>query len=132
MCNLGKLYLLPKVHKRLSYVPGRPVISSSRAATEKVSDLLDSHMQPIKRKGWSYIKGSEDFINKSRKLGEIPDNAMLITVHVAGLDPSITHNVGLRSLKEALHKPEQKTFPTEDLAQMTKFFLRNNFFKFNN
>ena len=27
-CNLGKLYLLPKVHKRLSNIPGRPVISN--------------------------------------------------------------------------------------------------------
>ena len=26
--NLGKMYLLPKIHKRLSNVPGRPVISS--------------------------------------------------------------------------------------------------------
>ena len=27
-CNLGKLYLLPKVHKQLSNIPGRPVISN--------------------------------------------------------------------------------------------------------
>ena len=27
-CNIGKMYLLPKIHKRLSDVPGRPVISN--------------------------------------------------------------------------------------------------------
>ena len=33
-CNLGKLYLLPKIHKRLSNLPGRPVISNCGAPTE--------------------------------------------------------------------------------------------------
>ena len=42
-------------------------------------------MQPIIRIGWSYIKYSQDFINKSRKLGKIPDNAILVAVDVAGL-----------------------------------------------
>ena len=52
-CNLGKLYLLPKIHKRLSNVLGGPVISNYGAPTEKVCEFLDSHMQPITRKGWS-------------------------------------------------------------------------------
>ena len=33
--NLGKLYLLPKIHKRLSEVPGRPVISNCGTPTER-------------------------------------------------------------------------------------------------
>ena len=64
------------------------------------------------RKGWSYIKGSQDFINKSRKLGKIPDNAILVTVNVMGLYPSIPRNVRLRALKEALDKREHKKIPT--------------------
>ena len=84
------------------------------------------------RKGWSYIKDSQDFINKSRKLGKIPDNATLVTADVVGLYPSIPHNVGLRALKEALEKREQKKIPTEDLGQMAEFVLKNNFFEFNN
>ena len=34
--NLGKLYLLPKIHKRLENVPRRSVISNCGTATEKV------------------------------------------------------------------------------------------------
>ena len=33
--NLCKLYLLPKIHKRLENVPGRPVISNCGTPTEK-------------------------------------------------------------------------------------------------
>ena len=121
-CNLVKLYLLPKIHTRLSNVPGRPVISNCGAPTEKVSEFLDCHMQPIMRKGWSYIKDSQNFINKSRKLGKTPDNAILVTADVVGLYPSIPRNVGLRALKEALDKREQKKIPTEDLVQMADLF----------
>ena len=38
--NLGKLYLLPKIHKCLENVPGRPVISNCGTPTEKVSEFL--------------------------------------------------------------------------------------------
>ena len=40
--NAGKLYLQPKIHKRLSNVPRRPVISNCVTTTEKVSKLLRS------------------------------------------------------------------------------------------
>ena len=40
--KLGKLYLLPKIHKCLFEVPGRPVISNFGSPMEKVSEFLDS------------------------------------------------------------------------------------------
>ena len=46
-CNLGKLYLLPKIHKRLFNVPGRPVISNCGTPTEKASEFLDHHLKPV-------------------------------------------------------------------------------------
>ena len=64
--NLGKLYLLPKIHKRLSNVPGRPVISNCGTPTEKTSEFLDYHLKPIMRKGKSYIKDSGDFIKNKK------------------------------------------------------------------
>ena len=35
LTNLGKMYLLPKIHKRLESVPGRPVISNCGTPTKK-------------------------------------------------------------------------------------------------
>ena len=45
--NLGKLYLLPKILKRLENVSGRPVISNCSIPTEKVSEFLDSQLKPV-------------------------------------------------------------------------------------
>ena len=44
-CNLGKLYLLPKIHKRLHEVPRRPVISNCSTPTEKILEFLDNEMK---------------------------------------------------------------------------------------
>ena len=49
--NLGKLYPLSKIHKRLYNVPGRPVISNCGTPTDKVSEFLDHHLKPIKQEG---------------------------------------------------------------------------------
>ena len=65
-CNLGKLYLLHKIHKMLFNVPGGPVISNCGTPTENVSEFLDHHLQPIMHKGLSYIdiRDSQHFLEK--------------------------------------------------------------------
>ena len=129
--NFGKLYFLPKIHKRLHNVPGRPVISNCGTPTEKCSEFLDYHLKPLMQKGWSYIKDSGDFIKKTRNLGSIPENAILVTADVVGLYPSIPHEAGLKALREVLDKREQHTIPTSELIRMADFVLKNNYFEFN-
>ena len=48
--KLGRFYLLPKIHKRLHNVPGRPVISDSGYYTENISSFLDFHLKPLAQK----------------------------------------------------------------------------------
>ena len=129
-CNLGKLYLLPKIHKRLSDVPGRPVISNCGAPTEKVSEFLDFHLKPIMKNGKSYIRDSSHFLEKIKNISSIPDNALLVTADVVGLYPSIPHSAGLNSLKRAFEKRINKQIPTSDLVKMAEFVLTNNYFEF--
>ena len=64
------------------------------------------------QEGWSYIKESGDFINKTKTL--------------AVLYPSIPHETGLRALRKALDKQEVKCIPTKDLVKMEEFVLKNN------
>ena len=125
------MYLLPKIHKRLYDVPGRPVISNCGTPTEKASEFLDNQLKEVMQNGWSYIKDSNDFIKKIKHLKNIPDNALLVTVDVVGLYPSISHEAGLRALKEVLDRREEKKVSAKDLVDMAEFVLKNKYFEFN-
>ena len=129
--NLGKLYLLRKTHKHLKNVPGRPIISNCGTPTEKASEFLDHHHKPVMQSGWSYIKDSGDFLKKIKNVGNIPENAILVTADVVGLYPNILHNAGLKALSNMLEVREHKAVSTEDLVKIASFVLENNYFKFN-
>ena len=88
--NLGKFYLLPKIHKRLEHVPGRPIISNCEVPNEKASEFLDFYLKSIMQNGASYIKDSNDVKSKI----DIPNDALLVTADVVGLYPSIPHETG--------------------------------------
>ena len=38
--------------------------------------------------------------------------------------------MGLRVLRKALDKEDEKTIPTEELLKITEFVLKNNYFKY--
>ena len=65
-CNLGKLYLLPTIYKRLFNVPGRSVISNCGTPTEKVSEFFGHHLKPIMQNGLSYMRDSRHFLEKNK------------------------------------------------------------------
>ena len=81
---MGKLYFLLKIHKRLSDVPVRPVISNCGTLTKKFSEYLDSELKSVMQERWSYIKDSGNFIKKLRNIDHIPQEAMEIA-DVVGL-----------------------------------------------
>ena len=130
--NLGKMYLLPKIHKRLSDVSGRPVISNCGMPTEKVSEFLDFQLKPVMQNGKSYIRDSGHFLEKIKNISALQENAILVTADIVGLYPHILNQAGLSALKEALGNKSAKKISTETLIQMTEFVLKNNFFEFNN
>ena len=45
--QLGRFYLLPKIYKRTSDVPRRPVISNNGTAAENISAFTDFHLKNI-------------------------------------------------------------------------------------
>ena len=128
--NLGKMCLLPKIHKRLSNVLGRPVISNCGTPTEKVSEFLDFQLKPVMQSSKSYIKDSGDFIRKIKDIQYIPSNAILVTADMVGPYASILHDSGLKALKNILDKRKNQNILTADLIKMTEFVLKNNYSEF--
>ena len=55
--QLGRFYLLPKIHKRTSNVPGRPVISNNGIASENISAFLDFHLKKYSSNNTTYFRG---------------------------------------------------------------------------
>ena len=74
--------------------------------------------------GWSYIRNSNDFINKINNLKNILSNSILLTTDVVGLYPSISHESGLNAIKETLENKARKSVRTSDILKMLEFVLR--------
>ena len=95
---------MPKIHKRLHNVPGRPVISNSGFFTENISAFLEYHLKPLSQKVKSFIKDTNDFLKKLNELRDLPDDFILCTIDVVGLYPNIPHKEGMEAIRKALDK----------------------------
>jgi len=106
----ARFYLLPKVHKK--GVPGRPVISACGSATEGLSEIVYYFLQPFIPLIPSFIKDTDDFIRKIRTITSIPPGALLVTIDVVALYPSIPHVDGINALRTFLTEntlPDRKS-----------------------
>ena len=122
---------MPKIHKLLSNVPGRPIISNCDTPTEKASEFLNFYLKSLVQNGWSYIRGSGDFIDKMKMIGKIPEGSFIVTADVVGLYPSIPHNKGISALKQELEEQRSTKIPNNDLVKLAEFVLENDLFEFN-
>ena len=128
--KFGRFNLLPKVHKRLYDLPGRPVISNCGFYTENISSFLDFHLQPLAQKVKSYIKDTNHFLRKIKELGQLPEGTILCTTDVVGLYPNIPHDEGLAFLKDFLDSRVDKQVTTDTLIELAELVLKNNIFEF--
>ena len=115
--KFARFYLLPKIHKRLHDVPGRPVISNCGFYNENISSFLDFHLQPLAQKVKSYIKDTNHFFRKIKELGQLPEGTILCTIDIVGLFSNIPHDEGLAFLKNVLDSRVDKQVTTDTLIE---------------
>ena len=53
---------LPKIHNENN--PGRPIINAVKCRTSEISCFVDHQLQPLVKEIPSYIKDTNDFVNK--------------------------------------------------------------------
>ena len=94
-------------------------------------------MRPLVPEIKSYIKDTNDFLNKLGQVGELPEGSILCTIDVVGLYPHIPHSEGLEALKEALSnsegqsESERERSLNEDVLSFAELVLKSNNFEFN-
>ena len=134
--KLRRFYLLPKIHKRLVNATGRPVVSYCSTATERISELVDSCLQPLVRVLPNAIKDTTDYLCRLKELGDTPSYAILCSMDVVGFYRRVPHEEGLKSLKEILDEYgdkinfEGKVVSSDHLIYLVKIILENNIFEF--
>ena len=124
----ARFYLLPKVHKPGH--PGRPIIYSNNAPTEKISQFVDYHLRPLVEKIPSYIKDTTHFLTKLQEIGTLPPNTLLATLDVSSLYTNIPHEEGISACGEALTSRTLQEPPTHDIIALINYILKKNNFVF--
>ena len=128
--KFARFYLLPKIHKRLHNVPGRPVISNSGYYTENISSFLDHHLQPLTQAVKLYIKYINEFLKKFRLLPKLPDGILLYMMDVVGLYLNIPHEEGFSALRKRLETRREKYVSTDTITDLAEVALKIDIFTF--
>ena len=118
--QLGRFYLLPKIHKHKTNVPGRPVISNNQTATENISSFLDSHLKDIVPTIPHILEDTKDFLKRINDIGEIPSGSLLVTFDVVGLYPHIPHEERIETIKKYLNLRKDQSVSTNSLCDLAR------------
>ena len=121
----GTFYMLPKIHK--PNIPGRPIVSNIGCLTEHISGFVEEILKPYVQSAPSFILDTNDFLSKLKFLQTVPEKSILVTMDVRSLYTNITHEDGLRALRNRLPNNELTTC----IIGLTKFILEHNYFRFN-
>ena len=123
-----QFYISPKIHKEGN--PGRPVVSSINCHTANISKYVDYHLQPIVKQITSYVKDTNDFINKINAVKSVSKNSYLVTMDVRSLYTNITNAEGISAVKRAFDNYSKKTSSTKVITTFLALILTLNNFVF--
>ena len=105
-------------------VPGRPVVSNCGTPTERISEFVDYHINPIVKCLPSVLVDTSDFLRRLENVGYIPETAIFGTIDVVGLYPHIPHDEGLDSMRKVLEEFRDKTILSVSGLWMGLIYLR--------
>ena len=127
--KLGSIRILPKLHKNKFGV--RPIISYKSNPTNRLCILLDIILRPFVEESKSYIKDSQNFIQKCKDL-RLSSNSKLFTFDVVSLYTNIEHQKCLDLLTDFLIDKLDISLELNIIGfrEILKLVLANNYFSF--
>ena len=125
----GRFYILPKIHK--PHIPGRPICSSNNHPTERISEFVDHHIRKYVTSLPSYVRDTQDFINKIKALGPLSEDTLLVTMDVTSLYTSIPNQQGINAVLEHINADPTALIPPNHMEKLMELILNKNHFEFN-
>ncbi len=96
--RVPSFYMLPKIHRNLESLPGRPIISGNGSLTESASQYVDFFIKPYVCTLPSYIQDSTHVLNKINDMKSAGES-LLVTMDVESLYTNIDHVEGLEAVE---------------------------------
>lgn len=132
-----ELYLLPKIHKKVTPTPGRLIVSGNGSPTEKISALVDFIMKPYVPLISSYVRDSSHVLEQLRNISGLSRDTLLVSLDVTSLYTNIPNEEGITACHSFLQqhrKPWSILEPeisNEQIMTLLRFVLTLNNFRFN-
>lgn len=129
--QIPKFYGIPKVHKKYDTLPPmRPIVAHTNSLLTPTARLLDHLLQPVAQTYPDYLHNSASISILLQTL-EVPETAILVSVDVESLYPSIPQTECLNIIYEELHsKRHLLLFDPNLIIQLLHINVNHNYFEF--
>lgn len=127
--NIAKFRLLPKLHKTKFGI--RPIINCKNSILEIFSKSLDFFMKVIASEQFSFLKDSQNLIQKTISIF-FSKNSKLFTADFEALYSNIPLEEAIIILSDIMAKVKSSYFTAYGFHCIIKLVLENNFFFFKN
>ena len=129
--QIPKFYGIPKIHKKYNTLPPmRPIVAHTNSLLTPTARLLDHLLQPVARTYPDYLHNSASLSILLQTL-EVPETAILVSVDVESLYPSIPQTECLDIIYKELHSQRHLLlFDPNLIIQLLHINVNHNYFEF--
>ena len=125
------MYGIPKIHKQFIDIPPiRPIVSQCSSVLKPMATFLDHTLQPLAQSYPDYLHNSTCLSCILQEL-EVPENALLVSVDVESLYPSIPQNDMLETIYQEMNdRRHLLIFDPNLMIKLMYINVNNNYFEF--
>ena len=129
--QIPKFYGIPKIHKKYDTLPPmRPIVAHTSSLFTPTARFLDHLLQPVAQTYPDYLHNSASLSILLQTL-EVPETAILVSVNVESLYPSIPQTECLDIIYEELHSQRHLLlFDPNLIIRLLHINVNHNYFEF--
>lgn len=96
--RIATFYSLPKVHKGIEPLKGRPIVSGVESLSQNCGIFIDKILSPFVQSLSSFVRDTTDLLQRIDGLTIDPEH-WLVSIDVEALYISISHNLSLKEVE---------------------------------